>query len=229
MPKRITTRCTIGVDCRSNVFRTGHMFKCKKNESNNVVDQIVLFAEEMEKINKNFFQPFFNDPLTIDLEKSYCDLLKYFQEQREIYSSKPDVLLQINFIETAMRSIRTDASQYFLKSLQNEALAREIETSIQGLLLHIYLLNSRITILSGFDLSSSIGGTTKIELARYDDPRYVMAKHQPDLQMINFLFPNEPTLQYYKKIKLLLRNSGLYENTEAISDDLKRFLVRYII
>ena len=61
------------------------MFKCKKNESNNVVDQIVLFAEEMEKINKNFFQPFFNDPLTIDLEKSYCDLLKYFQEQRDLF------------------------------------------------------------------------------------------------------------------------------------------------
>ena len=40
---------------------------------------------------------------------------------------------------------------YFIKNLQNTAMARQIEGSIQGLLMHMYLLNTRIAILQGDD------------------------------------------------------------------------------
>lgn len=180
-------------------------------------------------ITRNFFEPFYESPLCVDLKKSYNQINEFFNEQKTIYANKPEVITQIDFIVNAMTIVREDASQYFLKSLQFESLSREIETSIQGLLLHIYMLNSRIAILSGYSGEDAIGGSTNIEVKQIQDPRYAVAKYQPKLSMLSFLFPDEPTGKYYSKLKTLLSMSGMYESEEHITHDMTNFLDRYIV
>ena len=230
MPKRINTRSATGLSCYTRELRTGHIMKiakmcCPKNLS----EHINLFTKQMEHITNKFFIPFTENPLDIDLRKTYSDILTFFEEQRKIYANNSEVLIQINFISDAMRIIRTDATQYYFRSLQNEALARELEASIEGILLHIYLLNSRIAILSSYSGENQLSGTAKVELTEIKDPRFTMAQYQPEVSMINFLFPDQPTFKYYTRMKVLLEQSGLYSNKQDIVDDLKRFLNRYIV
>ena len=128
-----------------------------------------------------------------------------------------------------MRSVRKEGSQYFLKTLQYTSLAREIETTIHGLLMHIYMLNTRVAILSGYTGENEVKGKTAVELHTIKDTRYIMAELQPDLTMTSFLYPDEPTGKYYKKLKMLLKNSGLYNNPQDVTADLINFLDRFII
>lgn len=234
MPKNIVTRSATGLDCASRRLRSGHFTKsidksCCCCCPENIDDQLTLFTEQMNMITRNFFEPFYESPLCVDLKKSYNQINEFFNEQKTIYANKPEVITQIDFIVNAMTIVREDASQYFLKSLQFESLSREIETSIQGLLLHIYMLNSRIAILSGYSGEDAIGGSTNIEVKQIQDPRYAVAKYQPKLSMLSFLFPDEPTGKYYSKLKTLLSMSGMYESEEHITHDMTNFLDRYIV
>ena len=192
-------------------------------------DHLTLFTEQMNHITTHFFEPFFNSPMDVDLRKSYCKINEFFDQQRITYANEPNVLTQIDFITNAMRLVRTDASQYFLKSLQYQALAREIETTIQGLLMHIYLLNTRIAILSGYTGEDALEGQTSLEMKQIKDPRYAVAKYQPKLSMLAFLYPDEPTGKYYSKLKTLLAMSGMYANESEITDDMVNFLDRYLV
>ena len=230
MPKTINKRSATGLFCVSSQLRTGHIIKiaemcCSKTLS----EHINLFTEQMQHINDKFFAPFVENPLNIDPTTSYNDILSFFDKQRQIYANNNDVMVQINFISEAMKIIRTDATQYYLRSVQNEALAREIETSIEGLLLHIYLLNSRISILSKYCGDNAISGAADVTLTEIEDTRRIMARTQPELYMINFLFPDQPTFRYYNKLKRLMAQSGLYPDKQSITDDLKRFLDRFVI
>lgn len=233
MPKTIVTRSATGLDCAPRRLRSGHytksIDKCCCCCPENIDEQVTLFTEQMNQITANFFEPFFESPMEVDLKKSYCDINAFFEEQRAIYANRPEVLTQIEFITNAMTLVRTDASQYFLKSLQYESLAREIETSIQGLLMHIYMLNTRIAILSGYTGEEAVGGQTSIDVKQIQDPRYAVAKWQPKLSMLSFLYPDQPTGKYYTKLKVLLSMSGMYENECDITTDMVNFLDRYII
>lgn len=233
MPKHIVTRSATGLDCAPRQTRSGHITKYIDNRCcccpETIEEHAVLFTEHMNLITTNFFQPFFESPMNVDLKKSYCDINAFFEEQRAIYANRPEVLTQIDFITNAMTLVRTDASQYFLKSLQFESLSREIETSIQGLLMHIYMLNTRIAILSGYTGDNALGGNTSIDVKQIQDPRYAVAKFQPKLSMLSFLFPDVPTGKYYSKLKTLLAMSGMYSCENEITEDMVNFLDRYII
>lgn len=235
MPRTIRTRNAVGLDCVSRKMRSGHVSKsnddccCCCVCPDTVDEQLVLFTEQMAQVTSNFFEPFFANPMDVDLTRSYCSINAFFDEQRTIYAARPDVLAQIDFITNAMTVVRKPGSQYFLKSLQYESLAREIETAIQGLLMHIYLLNTRIAILSGYTGEDALAGESGVEIKEIIDPRYAVAKYQPNLSMVSFLYPDVPTGKYYSKLKALLKYSGLYANECEISEDLVRFLDRYII
>lgn len=232
MPKRIITRSTGG--CKSNqlFFRTGH--RCKIHEicstmTNPLIDG-VTYVEQMNQINKEFFIPYFDNPYDVDPRTIYLDLLTFLESERERYLiSRPDIVTQVEFMINAMTLVRKDASQYFIKNLQNAALAQQIETTIQGLLTQIYFLNTKIAILSGVDVENTIGGKATIQTVKMKDPRYTMAKLQPHLTMLSFLYPNEPSAHYYMRLKRLLQFSGLYTNEEDITNDLVAFLDRHLV
>ena len=232
MPKTIVTRSATGLDCASRRLRSGHYSKsivvhCCCPET--LEDHLTLFTDQMNHITTHFFEPFFNAPMDVDLKKTYCDINDFFDQQRITYANEPNVLTQIDFITNAMRLVRTEASQYFLKSLQFEALAREIETSIQGLLMHIYMLNTRVAILSGYTGDDALEGQTSLEVKQIKDPRYAVAKYQPRLSMLQFLYPDEPTGKYYSKLKTLLSMSGMYSSDSEVTDDMVKFLDRYLV
>ena len=232
MPKRINKKSVTGLFCSPVILRTGHLIEASKmccSIPKTLSEHVRLFTEQMQHINNKFFIPFTENPLNIELNKTYCDIVSFFNDQRLIYANNDAVLVQIDFISEAMKIIRTDATQYYLRTLQNEALARELEGSIEGLLLHIYLLNSRVAILSSYSGDNSIKGSTGIKITTIEDTRHIMARTQPELSMINFLFPDEPTFKYYSKIKHILEQSGLYPDRQAVIDDLKQFLDRFII
>ena len=133
----------------------------------------VAYVDEMNKINEKFFQPYFDDPFNVDPETVYCDILEFFEGEKErLQSVSPDLIAQINFITNAMTLVRKDASQYFLLNLQNSAMAKQIESTIQGLIMNIYMLNTKISILSGYEGEDALAGTAKVELAQFKDPRY---------------------------------------------------------
>ena len=194
------------------------------------VNDGVAYVEEMNKINEKFFQPYFDDPFNVDIEGVYCDILEFFEGEKErLQSVSPDLIAQINFITNAMTLVRKDASQYFLLNLQNSAMAKQIESTIQGLIMNIYMLNTKIGILTGYTGDDGVAGSAKLHLAQFKDPRYIMAQFQPDLSMLAFLFPGEPTAKYYMRLKILLEKSGLYESNQDITDDMIRFLDRFLV
>lgn len=91
------------------------------------------------------------------------------------------------------------------------------------------MLNTKISILTGYEGDDSLTGSTKIKIAEFKDPRYMMAEFQPDLTMLSFLYPNEPTAKYYMRLKKLLEMSGLYESKQDVSNDMIKFLNRFLI
>ena len=122
MPKRVITRSS--GSCRSHqlFFRTGH--RCKILElcstmSNPLIDG-VTYVEQMDQINKEFFIPYFENPYDVDPRTIYLDLLTFLESERERYLiSRPDIVTQVEFMINAMTLVRKDASQYFIKNLQN--------------------------------------------------------------------------------------------------------------
>jgi len=232
MPKRIITRSASGNTRQQLIFRTGHHSKLLKMCSTMPDPCIdgVTYIEQMNQINKNFFEPFFNDPYSVDPDTIYLDLLTFLESERKRYLiSRPDIVTQVEFMINAMTLVRKDASQYFIKNLQNTAMARQIEGSIQGLLMHIYLLNTRIAILQGDTGKTSLSGGTRLEVAQMKNPKYVMAQFQPHLSMLSFLYPDEPSAKYYTRLARLLKYSGLYDSDKDISNDLTAFLDRYLV
>ena len=167
MPKKIIYRNVAGIECFSRRLRSGHLTKptfiCPSCPET-IQDYMVLFTEQMNLIIKEFFEPFYENPFNIDLKNTYNKLDSFFDTQRTIYANKPEIIIQIDFITNAMRSVRKEGSQYFLKTLQYTSLAREIETTIHGLLMHIYMLNTRIAILSGYTGENEVKGKTAVEL-----------------------------------------------------------------
>lgn len=224
MPKTIISRSSTGIEKFSGVTRSGHTNKIRTSPDP------VAYVKEMNKINEKFFQPYFDNPLNVDPENIYRDLLKFFERQKNIFRSvNRDLIAQIDFIVNAMTLVRKDASQYFLLNLQNAAIAKQIESTIQGLIMNIYMLNTKISILTGYEGDDSLTGSTKIKIAEFKDPRYMMAEFQPDLTMLSFLYPNEPTAKYYMRLKKLLEMSGLYESKQDVSNDMIKFLNRFLI
>lgn len=233
MPKTIVSRSSTGLENCSRVYRTGHVNKVIRfccPEMPDPVSDGVAYVQEMNKINEKFFQPYFDNPLDVDPETIYSDLLEFFKGEKERYTNvSPDLIAQINFITNAMTLVRKDASQYFLLNLQNAAMAKQIESTIQGLIMNTYMLNTKISILTGYEGDDGIAGSTKIKIAEFKDPRYIMAQFQPDLTMLSFLYPNEPTAKYYMRLKKLLEMSGLYESKQDVSNDLIKFLDRFLV
>jgi hypothetical protein len=190
----------------------------------------VAYVEEMNKINEKFFQPYFDDPFNVDPNTIYCDILEFFEGEKErLHAVNPDLIAQINFITNAMTLVRKDASQYFLLNLQNSAMVKQIESTIQGLIMNIYRLNTKISILTGYHGDDAVSGSTKVQIAEFKDPRYMMARFQPDISMLSFLYPNEPTAKYYTRLKRLLELSGLYESKQDITRDMIGFLDRFLV
>ena len=233
MPKTIVSRSAIGLENCCRVYRTGHLNKIIRfccPEMPDPVNDGVAYVDEMNKINEKFFQPYFDDPFNVDPETVYCDILEFFEGEKErLKNISPDLIAQIDFITNAMTLVRKDASQYFLLNLQNSAMATQIESTIQGLIMNIYMLNTKISILSGYEGEDGLAGTAKVEVAQFKDPRYIMAQFQPDLTMLSFLFPNEPTAKYYMRLKKLLEQSGLYTSKNDITEDMTRFLDRFLV
>ena len=224
MPKTIVSRSSTGLEKCCRVFRSGH-----SNKTDKFCDG-VAYVDEMNKINEKFFEPYFDNPFDVDPESVYCHILEFFEGEKErLQNVSPDLISQINFITNAMTLVRKDASQYFLLNLQNIAMAEQIESTIQGLIMNIYMLNTKISILSGYEGQNSIAGNTNIQVTQFQDPRYIMAQFQPGLTMLSFLFPNEPTAKYYMRLKKLLENSGLYTSSNDITEDLIRFLDRFLV
>ena len=78
MPKTIVSRSSTGLENCSRVYRTGHINKVIRfccPEMPDPVSNCVAYVEEMNKINEKFFQPYFDNPLDVDPESIYCDLL----------------------------------------------------------------------------------------------------------------------------------------------------------
>ena len=233
MPKTIVSRSSTGLENCCRVYRTGHINKVIRfccPDMPNPVSNAVAYVEEMNKINEKFFQPYFDDPFNVDPETIYCDLLEFFEGEKErLTNVSPDLIAQIEFITNAMTLVRKDASQYFLLNLQNAAMAKQIESTIQGLIMNIYMLNTKISILTGYEGDDGVAGSAKVQIAQIKDPRYIMAQFQPDLTMLTFLYPDEPTAKYYMRLKKLLEMSGLYESKQDITNDMVKFLDRFLV
>lgn len=224
MPKTIISRSSTGIEKFSGVTRSGHTNKIITSPDP------VAYVNEMNEINEKFFQPYFDNPLNVDLENIYDELLEFFEGQKTSFRSvNRDLIAQIDFIMNAMTLVRKDASQYFLLNLQNAAIAKEIESTIQGLIMNIYMLNTKIAILTNYEGEGSVVGKTKIEIAKFRDPRYMMARFQPNLSMLVFLYPNEPAVKYYMRLTNLLEHSGLYTSKNDITEDLTNFLDRFLV
>lgn len=224
MPKNIISRSSTGIEKFSGVNRSGH------NNKIITYPDPVAYVNEMNEINEKFFQPYFDNPLNVDLENIYDKLLEFFEGQKTSFRSiNPDLIAQINFIMNAMTLVRKDASQYFLLNLQNAAISKEIENSIQCLIMNIYMLNTKISILTSYEGDGNVSGKTKVEIAKFKDPRYMMAEFQPDLSMLAFLYPNDPVAKYYTRLTKLLHHSGLYTSKNEITEDMTRFLDRFLV
>ena len=233
MPKTIVYRSSTGVENCCRVYRTGHSNKVIRfccPDMPDPVSNAVAYVEEMNKINEKFFQPYFDDPFNVDPQTIYCDLLEFFEGEKErLNNVNPDLIAQIEFITNAMTLVRKDASQYFLLNLQSSAMAKQIESTIQGLIMNIYMLNTKISILTGYEGDDGVAGSAKMQIAQFKDPRYVMARFQPDLSMLSFLYPDEPTAKYYMRLKRLLEMSGLYESKQDVTDEMIGFLDRFLV
>ena len=95
MPKRIITRSASGNTRHQIIFRTGHRSKLLKMCSTMPDPCIdgVTYIEQMNQINKNFFEPFFNDPYSVDPDTIYLDLLTFLESERNRYLvSRPDIV-----------------------------------------------------------------------------------------------------------------------------------------
>lgn len=240
MPKTVISRSSSGLEDSDRTYRSGHGNKKRirfselpdsvKNGVPDPVKNSVAYVEKMNKINEKFFQPYFDDPFNVDPNMIYNDLLEFFEREKKRFRAvNPDLIAQINFITNAMTLVRKDASQYFLLNLQNSAMVKQIESTIQGLIMNIYMLNTKISILTGYHGDDALSGSTKIRISGFKDPRYMMAQFQPDLSMLSFLYPNEPTAKYYTRLKRLLELSGLYESKQDITRDMIGFLDRFLV
>ena len=90
--------------------------------------------------------------------------------------------------------------------------------------MNIYMLNTKIGILTGYTGDDGVAGSAKLHLAQFKDPRYICNARS---QCLHFYFQvNQQQILY--AIKDIIIEVGLYESNQDISDDMIRFLDRFL-